>query len=173
MAQDPQGNWGHPNRGYMAVKRGRPPKAKAAEQPAAAAADHDTDNKLDNDSSIKVRRIARSRRDLDQKVQRAIELHFGHFPRFLVENKIVSGKSLRERILNDMEEIEGTALRLGSLDPCANLIIKDTNEKLSDTLVSALKHFTSTNPAVRTADPLCSFLSQQVCHAGPKTNTFM
>ena len=186
MAQDPQGNWGHPTRGYMAGKRGRPSKAKAAEQPAAAAVDHDDDNKLDNDSSIKVRRIVRSRRDLDQKVQRAIELHFGHFPRFLVENKIVAGRSLRDRVLNDMEEIEGTANRLGtrywvnlrseygaSLDPCANLIIKDTDQKLSDTLVSALKHFTSASPAVRTADPLCSFLSQQVCHAGPKTNTLM
>ena len=98
----------------MAGKRGRPSKAKAAEQPAAAAVDHDDDNKLDNDSSIKVRRIVRSRRDLDQKVQRAIELHFGHFPRFLVENKIVAGRSLRDRILNDMEEIEGTANRPGS-----------------------------------------------------------
>ena len=167
----------------MAAKRGRPPKAaKANEKPAAAATNGD-DNKLDTDSSIKVRRIARSRRDLDQKVQRAIELHFNHF-RFLAENKIVAGSSLRDRIQNDMDEIEGTTNRLGSrywdnlraeygasLDPCANLFIKDTTEKLSDTLVSALKHFTSTNPAVRTADPMCSFLSQQVCHAEPKTLT--
>ena len=168
----------------MAAKRGRPPKAAKANEKPAAAATNDDDNKLDTDSSIKVRRIARSRRDLDQKVQRAIELHFSHFPRFLVENKIVAGSSLRDRIQNDMDEIEGTTNRLGSrywdnlraeygasLDPCANLFIKDTTEKLSDTLVSALKHFTSTNPAVRTADPMCSFLSQQVCHAEPKTLT--
>ena len=167
----------------MAGKRGRPSKAaKAAEKPAAAATDDD-DNKLDTDISIKVNRISRPRRDLDQQVQRAIELHFGHFPRFLVENKIVAGRCLRDRIQNDMDEIEGN--RLGSRywdnlraeygaaspDPCANLFIKDTTEKLSDTLVSALKHFTSTNPAVRTADPMCSFLSQEVCHAGPQTLT--
>lgn len=152
----------------------------AAEQPAAAAGT----NKLDADSNHKVRRVSRLRRDLDQKVQRSIELHFSHFPRFLVENKIIEGRSLRDRILNDMEALEGTPNRLGSrywnnlrneygatLDPCANLIVKDTGEKVSDTLISALTHFTSVNPAARTSEPLCSFLSQQVCHVKLKTLT--
>jgi len=166
----------------MAPKR----KASQATKPVPSEATSQTkdEGKLDYDSNYKVRRITRTRRDLDQKVQRAIELHFAHFPRFLVENKIVKGKSLRDRILADMEDIEGTSSRLGtrywvnlrseygaSLDPCANLVVQNTDEKVSDTLINAIKHFTSVNPAARTAEPLCSFLSQQVCHAEPETLT--
>jgi hypothetical protein len=168
----------------MAPKRKASKATKAVDTQPGPADETKENAKLDNDGAYKVRRFSRSRRDLDQKVQRSIELHFSHFPRFLVENKVVGGKSLRDRILADMEGIEGTTARLGtrywanlraeygaSLDPCANLIVKNIDEKVSDTLISALTHFTSVNPAARTAEPLCSFLSQQACHAEPETLT--
>jgi len=135
----------------------------------------EADDKLNKDSGIKVPRLVRGRRDRDGRVQRAIEMHFSHFPRFLVENKVINGRSLRDRIASDMDTLDGSSSRLGSrywialraeygasLDPCAALAVKDTNEKVSDVLITALTHFTSVNPAARTGDPLCSFLSQQV-----------
>ena len=167
----------------MAVKR-KASKAKAKKAAKKPADEADEEDKMDQDSAAKARRTQRSRRDTDQKVQRALELHFNHFPKFLIENKLIDGLSLRQRIAADMEHMDGTKARLGtkywvqlraqyggSLDPCANLQVKDINEKISDSLVSALQHFTSTNPAARTAEPLISFLSQQACHAQHKTLT--
>ena len=65
------------------------------------------------------------------------------------------------------------AEELGLLDQLTVMTVKSTSEKVSDTLISVLTHFTSVNPAPRTADPLCSFLGQQVSHTEPKTLTLM
>ena len=161
----------------MAAKR----KAKAKPAKAVKATTSNTTNTNNNqldqadehEGGASKRRRQLQRRDTEEKVERAIQLHFGHVPRMIIETKTIQGMTVRERITHDMRSLKTNGGRLGakywtdlvqeyasSCDPCHALVVKDAGEAVRDALVAALQHSTSTNPAQRTHEPLLNYLSQ-------------
>ena len=161
----------------MAGKR----KANAAKAKAATTTNRTTDETLhhldqaviDDEGSAKRRRQQLQRRDTEEKADRAVQLHFSHVPRIIIETKTINGLTVRERVTQDLRSLKATKGRLGtkywsdlvqeyagSCDPCAALVVTDTGESVSDALVAALQHAKSSNPAQRTPEPLLNYLSQ-------------
>ena len=111
------------------------------------------------------------RRNLDDKIERALGLHFSHLPRVVREEKRVEGLTLRARMAQDMAECERHGGRLGarywqemqqlyasSVDPTSVLQATDKNEPIAEALIAALEHFDAPNPCLRTAEPLLAWL---------------
>ena len=53
------------------------------------------------------------RRDFEQNVERAM-VKFQHIPKSVLEHKQIEGLTLRQRLMNDFTEIQGTSKRLGT-----------------------------------------------------------
>ena len=111
------------------------------------------------------------KRNLDDKVERALGLHFKHMPRVVIEEMRVEGLTLREKIGNDMAEAEKHGGRLGtrywqqaqqlyasSVDPTAVLEASDRAEPIAAPLIAALEHYDEPNPCLRTSEPLLAWL---------------
>jgi hypothetical protein len=118
------------------------------------------------------------RRSQDDKVERAINLHFGHLPKVVREEKRVEGQTLREKVSADMAEADLVGGRLGtrywqelqqlyasSVDPTHVLQVSNRDEPISEALIAALEHFDATNPQERTSEPLLAWLQ-----TSPKVN---
>ena len=108
---------------------------------------------------------------MDDKVERALHLHFGHLPKVVREEKRVEGKTLREKVAADMEAAEAQGGRLGtrywqemqqlyasSVDPTAVLQVTHPGAPISEALIAALEHFDAANPINKTSEPLLAWL---------------
>jgi hypothetical protein len=111
------------------------------------------------------------RRNMDDKVERALGLHFNHLPRVVREEMRVEGLTLRARIAQDMHEAERHGGRLGarywqemqqlyasSVDPTMVLQVANKDEPVAQALIAALEHFDAPNPCQRTSEPLLAWL---------------
>ena len=112
------------------------------------------------------RRIAR--RDSDEKVDRAVAAHTGHLDPLVVENRMVGGKTIRQRVAEKMASIQGSAGRLGTKWWDDTLALYSASTSPLDALpmdvsfppracpIQAMQYLKHGNPTKRTCDPLVS-----------------
>ena len=131
------------------------PKATAARPAAKARAkfvdDRDALGKV-HQPAVTRSRSWQDRRDLDAKVDRAMEMHFSFLPVHIREHKRINEKRLRDQIYEDMVEIEGAPKRLSVVYwqelaekwstgcyPAAELAVENADEAVGPALVLALE----------------------------------
>ena len=128
----------------------------------------------DSDLSIRKRRRLQ-RRVTDERVQRALIDHFSHMPKVQLETKVIKGKTLRQRIADDIHCLEDGA-RLGSSywsdlqvewaageDTLDQLLVTDPNVNVSAALITALQHAHHGHAGTKTAEPLVAWLTSTLC----------
>lgn len=131
-----------------------PPKgSKVAKKKAPTSTTTATKKKATMDGEdVKPRRQQNNRRDLDQKIDRAIVRHFVHLPKICVETKVVNGKTLRQRLNDDFSSKDSKGERLGAKyystlgslyedasTPIAQLQVTDVTQPINDTLYACLE----------------------------------
>ena len=145
-------------KGAVAKKASAKPKCKVAPSLHVAAPSSRKSNEKAN-------------KQLESKVARALKTHFAHVPHEVIANKLVDGKSLKSRLLEDMGRLQGTRKRLGTtywseltakyaqnLMSVDGLVVKDAAGEIGDSLIHAMAHVRSTCPAERDASHLLRWL---------------
>lgn len=117
------------------------------------------------------RRRQLGRRQSEEQLERALTQHFAHMSNTDIETTRVEGRTVRERIADDMKSSKGAAQkkRLGATywrelvgiygdKSSSSKEMKDPSLPVRDALVQGLETATCPNPAKRSIEPLISFM---------------
>ena len=127
---------------------------------------------LDGDAGSVRSRRQPGRRDLGEKVQRALDLHFSDMALHIRESKNINNDTLREKIAADMgnKSLTGKAGRLGASywrslrehfcagESIEDMEVKDKKMAVSSGCSEGLAAAMRTNPGTRTHEPLAMWL---------------
>jgi hypothetical protein len=111
------------------------------------------------------------KRSSDETIDRAIDSHFGHLTPYQKSTMQVDGMLIRERVTRDRHDLGKRRKRMGPSywialsaeylapeDPINALPNASADDVLSDQLINGLASLHNKNPAVRSVEPLITYL---------------